>query len=88
MTKAETTTTSAIGLDIGTSRVVAAWQEDSGYQYRSELNSFVTLPMSRLTENVLRREGVPHNVVGRSIIVHGNESERFADLLQVDTRRP
>ena len=88
MTKAEMNTTSAVGLDIGTSRVVAAWQDDSGYQYRSELNSFVTLPMSRLTENVLRREGVPHNVVGSSIIVHGNESERFADLLQVDTRRP
>jgi hypothetical protein len=82
------TQNSAIGLDIGTSRIVSAVQAGDGYEYKSELNSFITLPLSKMTEQVLRRENIPHAVVGSSIIVHGNESERFADLLQMDTRRP
>ena len=51
-----------VGLDVGTSRIVAAWPNETGYVYRSELNSFVTLPYSKFTENVLRKENVPHTV--------------------------
>ena len=79
---------SAVGLDIGTSRIVSAVKAGEDYEYRSELNSFITLPLSKMTEQVLKRENVPHTVAGANIIVHGNESERFADLLQMDTRRP
>jgi hypothetical protein len=79
---------SPIGLDIGTSRIVAARQSDQGYAFQSELNAFVTLPFSKMTENVLRKENVPHSVRGAEIVVHGNESEKFAALLQVETRRP
>ena len=81
-------TNAAVGLDIGTSRIVSAVKVDDGYEYKSELNSFITLPLSKMTEQVLKRENVPHAVAGQSIVVHGNESERFADLLQMDTRRP
>jgi hypothetical protein len=77
-----------VGLDVGTSRIVAAWPDDSGYIYRSELNSFVTLPGSKFTEAVLRRENVPHTVRANAILVQGNESERFADLLGAESRRP
>jgi hypothetical protein len=77
-----------VGLDVGTSRIVAAWPDDSGYIYRSELNSFVTLPGSKFTESVLRRENVPHTVRANAILVQGNESERFADLLGAESRRP
>jgi len=41
-----------------------------------------------MTENVLRRESVPHTVRGAEILVHGNESERFADLIGAELRRP
>ncbi len=79
----------ALGLDVGTSRVVLALQNETGrYDYRSQLNAFVTVPYSKMTENVLRKENVPHRVDGDQLIVHGNESERFADLLQRETRRP
>ncbi len=40
-----------------------------------------------MTENVLQKEAVPHTVEGDEILVHGNESERFADLLNKDIRR-
>jgi hypothetical protein len=77
-----------VGLDVGTSRIVAAWPDDNGYTFRSELNSFVTLPGSKFTESVLRKENVPHSVRGAEIFVQGNESERFADLLGGEIRRP
>ena len=36
-----------IGLDIGTSRVVAAQKSDSGFQFKSQLNAFLPLPYSK-----------------------------------------
>ena len=80
--------TQPVGLDIGTSRIVSATPAESGYEFHSQLNSFVTLPNSKMREAVLKRENIPHTIVGAEILVHGNESERFADLLQMETRRP
>jgi hypothetical protein len=79
---------SPIGLDIGTSRIIAAERSGEDYKFCAELNAFVTIPYSKMTENVLKKEGVSHTVQNSSIIVHGNESERFADLLDIETRRP
>ncbi len=83
----ETANTSAIGLDVGTSRIVAARQSDQQIRYETQLNAFVAIPYSKMTQNVLAKEGVPHCVEGDQIIVHGNESEKFADLLNRDIRR-
>ncbi len=80
--------TSPIGLDIGTSRIVAAQQSGEECKYSAQLNAFVTIPYSKMTENVLKKENIPHTVQGSGIIVHGNESERFANLLDIETRRP
>jgi hypothetical protein len=79
---------SPVGLDVGTSRIVTAHRVDDQFQYQTQLNAFVNLPYSKMTENVLAKEHVPHSVQGSGIVVHGNESERFADLLSVETRRP
>jgi hypothetical protein len=78
---------SAIGLDVGTSRVCLAQRVGDEYQYETQLNAFVTIPFSNMTESVLNKEKVPHTVNGPEIVVHGNESDRFADLLNVETRR-
>jgi hypothetical protein len=77
-----------IGLDVGTSRVVAI--RDTGGQRvtRSELNAFLTLPWSGMTEASLRRESIPFLVQGGEILVIGNESARLADLLGREVRRP
>lgn len=77
-----------VGLDVGTSRIVAAWPTDNGFKYESQLNSFVTLPASKITESVLLKEEVPHVVQGGEILIPGNESDRFADLLSGELRRP
>jgi hypothetical protein len=78
---------SAVGLDIGTSRVCLAQRVGEEFQYETQLNAFVSIPFSRMTENVLKKEKIPHTITGPEIVVHGNESDRFADLLNVETRR-
>jgi hypothetical protein len=78
----------AIGLDVGTSRVVVARNADQGFQYQSQLNAFVKIPFQKMTENVLKKEHVPHLVDGAQIIVHGNESEALANFLRVEMRHP
>lgn len=81
-------TNSALGLDVGTSRIVVAHRGEEDYRYESQLNAFVTIPYSRITEGVLEREKIPHTVKAGQIVVHGNESEKFAGLLNAEMRRP
>ena len=87
MSRSEASKSETIGLDIGTSRIVTARQVNNEIQYDTQLNAFVTIPYSKMTENMLQKEGVPHAVDGSEILVQGNESERFADLLNKDIRR-
>jgi hypothetical protein len=87
MTKQEKTRV-GIGLDVGTSRIVLAEPGEPDYSYRSQLNAFVRIPYSRMTEIALEKESVPFTSDGGELIVHGNESEKLADLLGQETRRP
>jgi len=88
MSETQTSKNSAIGLDVGTSRIVAARNAGQDIKYDIQLNAFVTIPYSKMTENMLRKEGVPYTLEPNEIVVHGNESERFADLLDKEIRRP
>src|SRR6516225_6183948 len=81
MSRTELAKNETIGLDVGTSRIVTARQINNEIKYSTQLNAFITIPYSRMTENVLQKEAVPHTVEGDEILVHGNESERFAALL-------
>jgi hypothetical protein len=76
-----------IGLDIGTSRIVAAFAGDKP-TFQAQLNAFVTIPFSKMTAGSLRRENIPHSVTSDAIVVLGNESARMADLLGREIRRP
>jgi hypothetical protein len=83
----KTNNNSALGLDVGTSRICLAQRTGEDFQFETQLNAFVNIPFSKMTEGVLKKEKVPHTVNGTEIVVHGNESDRFADLLNVETRR-
>jgi hypothetical protein len=78
-----------IGLDVGTSRIVAARSlENKKYSYETELNAFLTLPYSKLAESLLQREKVFHEVQGSEILLAGNDAQKFAEVFHVETRRP
>ena len=79
---------STIGLDVGTSRIVAASRPDQEYVFRSHLNAFVAVPHTKMTARTLKKEGIPHLVKDSEILIYGNESERFADLFHLEARRP
>ena len=63
-----------IGLDVGTSRIVAARGGDKSCRYEAQLNAFITLPYSKLTQNLLTREEVFHEVFDNEIVVAGNDA--------------
>jgi hypothetical protein len=79
---------SPIGLDIGTSRLVSASKERDNFQFQSQLNAFLSLPYSKLTEGILRKEKIAHNSENGELMVYGHDSERFANLFHLETRRP
>jgi hypothetical protein len=88
MSNAEQDNGQPLGLDIGTSRICVARKNDKKYQYETQLNAFITLPYSKLTESLLLQESVFYEVQGQKIIVAGNDAQRFADIFHVETRRP
>ena len=65
MSRTEATKSETIGLDVGTSRIVTARQINNEIKYNTQLNAFITIPYSRMTENVLQKEAVPHTCRGR-----------------------
>src|ERR1700732_2343747 len=88
MTTTNPQAASAIGLDVGTSRIVTARRKDKDIQFAKQLNAFVTIPFSKLTQGVLKKERIPHLIQESEILVYGDESERFANLFHKETRRP
>jgi hypothetical protein len=78
----------AIGLDVGTSRIVAAEPNGEGFHYRAQLNTFLALPFSKVTESMLRKEEVPYKIVGTEILVLGERAQNLAHTLSQETRRP
>jgi actin-like ATPase involved in cell morphogenesis len=88
MNSTEQTSTGPIGLDVGTSRIVVARREDKKFQFEAQLNAFITLPYSKLTESLLQREEVFHEVEGDEIVVAGNDAQKFTEVFHVETRRP
>ena len=81
-------TSPAVGLDVGTSRIVVAHRTGGQVAYESQLNAFVTVPHSKITQTAFERENVTHAVLGSEISVHGNESQRFATYVNAEMRRP
>jgi hypothetical protein len=76
------------GLDLGTSRIVLATMDGENVSFTPQLNAFVDIPYSKMTEQMLSREDILHRVEGSQIYAYGNRADEFAKFLQGDTRRP
>jgi hypothetical protein len=77
----------AYGLDIGTSRIVFAKGEGRN-QTQSQLNAFLTVPISKMTEGILKQRKISYTKNNTSLFVYGNDSETFAGVFNVAPRRP
>ena len=88
MDTAGNTTRSVKGLDVGTSRIVLATLNGESVNFTPQLNAFVDIPYSRMTEQMLARENILHQVEHDRIYAYGNRADEFAKFLEGDTRRP
>jgi hypothetical protein len=88
MTGAAEVYTQPIGLDVGTSRIMAARTTGKKYGFDVQLNAFFTLPFSRLAESLLQRQNVLFQVNRDEIVVSGDDAERLAEVFHAETRRP
>jgi nucleoid DNA-binding protein len=80
---------SALGLDVGTSRLVLASGGADRIKSTAELNAFITVPFSKFTENILKQNKVTYQLNGGTALqVYGNEAERFANVFNTEVRRP
>jgi hypothetical protein len=85
--EAANTKAGALGLDIGTSRIVSA-DGPKSQDTRTELNAFVAVPASDMAENVLKQRNMVYERNCKSIYVYGNDSDFFASFLNTEARRP
>ena len=77
-----------IGLDVGTSKILVARRTERGLEASVEVNAFIPLPYSRITENILLQNKVHYYQDNGHFYVYGNSAEKFASLFNAETRRP
>jgi len=88
MATAATSQQAVKGLDLGTSRIVLATLNGQKVSFTPQLNAFVDIPYSKMTEQMLARENILYEVEGAHIYAYGNRADEFAKFLEGDTRRP
>lgn len=77
-----------IGLDIGTSKIMSVRQSGNQLKASNEINAFLPLPYSKITENILLQNKVHYYQNNGHFFVYGNNAEKFAGLFNAETRRP
>ncbi|MGH9335228.1 MAG: hypothetical protein ACRD21_15940, partial [Vicinamibacteria bacterium] len=77
-----------IGLDVGTSKLMTIRQVGNQLKASIEVNAFLPLPYSRITENILLQNKIHYYQNNGHFFVFGNNAEKFAGLFNSETRRP
>src|SRR5215470_12059754 len=81
--------TNPIGLDVGTSKVVASRRSGKEFHAAAQLNAFIPVPYSPFTERTIQQQNNIHYFRdGDDIVIYGSVTERFANMFNVDSRRP
>lgn len=77
-----------IGLDIGTSNIVVAYNEDKNIKNLLQSNAFFTVPYSKMTKKTLLREETMFFDKDDQHYILGTSAEKFANTFDGNTRRP
>ncbi len=78
----------AIGVDIGTSKIVFAQKKNGEIEYDSHRNAFISVEYSSFTEKILNQNQIRYHQFDNSLVVYGDGAEVFADMLNTEARRP
>ncbi len=79
-----TTESHALGLDIGTSRLVLAKESTT----HSQLNAFLAVPFTKVAEDILQQREIAFDRNCKDLYVYGNDTDFFVSFLNVNPRRP
>jgi len=77
-----------VGLDVGTSKVVAAKRKGKEIDTGAQLNAFIPVTYSRFTETILGQQEISYYREEGELIIWGTATERFANMFNVNVRRP
>jgi hypothetical protein len=76
------------GIDVGTSKIVAARRRTKEIETASQLNAFIPVPYSRFTETILGQNDISYYREGEELVIFGGATERFANMFNAECRRP
>lgn len=77
-----------VGLDIGTSHIVAA-QNKHNYVYSvQDLNAFFTVPNAKFAKTILSQKEIKYYENEHQYYIIGDSAQSFANMFNVNTRRP
>jgi hypothetical protein len=79
---------SRIGLDVGTSKIAMARGPTRSAETQWQLNAFIAVPYSPLTQRTLQESSVPFYREGEELIVYGSMADKFAHMFNAESRRP
>jgi hypothetical protein len=77
-----------VGLDIGTSHIVAAQEKGAHIHAIKQLNAFFTVPKSKFSKGILNKNQVMHYERRNLFYVIGYSAESFANMFNMNNRRP
>ena len=78
----------AVGVDIGTSKIVFSEKKNGKIDFSSQRNAFISVDYSKFTETILNQNQIKYHKIDNSLIVFGDGAEVFANMLNTETRRP
>ncbi len=84
-----TSTSHPMGVDVGTSKIVATRRMGKELQAATQINAFIPVPYSPVTERTLQSQpDISYFRDGDELVIFGSATERLANLFNVESRRP
>ncbi len=77
-----------IGIDVGSCKIVVCRKRGDELVARTQLNAFFELPFQRFTQELLDQNQVSYFLENGSVVIIGDEAEKFALIMNAETRRP
>jgi 6,7-dimethyl-8-ribityllumazine synthase len=78
-----------VGLDVGTSKLVAARKSGNQIQSAAQLNAFIPVAFSPFTEKTIQQQSdITYFRDGDELVIYGTATERFANMFNAEVRRP
>ncbi len=81
-------TSGPVGLDIGSSHIIAAQNRRDHIHSVKQLNAFFTVPRSKFAERILAKNEVLYFESEGQFYIYGNAADNFANMFDANTRRP